>query len=267
MQTVESIVERIATETGKGKKEIKRLVEEKKEKFAGLLTEEAAAFMIAREMNVDIEGESTPKAEKQVSVAEIREGMNALDLELTVLHVFAQREFEKENKRGRLCNLIVADSTGETRLTVWNDDIKKLEKIERGDTITAKNCYVKSFQEKPQLSLSFMGDVVLKKKGKDEKLVKIKDLSENMNDISVKGKIVSNFGAKSFQKENREGKITALELEDDTGKTRVAVWNELAEEASKLKPEQEIKIEGAYTKQGQNEMEVHLGWRARIIRL
>ena len=266
MQTLEAIVQKISRETGKEEAEISELIEGKKQKFPGLLTDEAAAFMIAREMNVEIEPEPFPRLENKITLAEIRDGMQGIELEAKVVHVFSPKDFEKENRKGKLCSLIVSDQTGENRLTVWNEGIKKLERIEKGDTIIAKNCYVKTFQEKPQLSLSFNGEIVLKEKGTDESKVKIKDLQENMNDISVNGKIASNFGVKNFQKAEGEGKITALELEDDTGKTRVAAWNELAEEASGLKPGQEIKIEGAYTKQGQSELEIHLGWRARIIK-
>ena len=267
MQDIETILEKIAAETGKTIKEVKKMVEEKKEKFSGLLTEEGAAFMIAKELNVELEKqEYIPKNNTQAKVSEIIDGMNAIDLELKVLHVFSPKTFEKEKRKGKLCSLIVGDETGETRLTIWNETIKKLDGIERGDTIIARNCYVKSFQEKPQLSLSFNGDITLKKKGKDDKMVKIKDLAENMDDVSVKGKIASNYGMKTFQKENNEGKITAMELEDETGRARIAAWNETAEEASQLKQGQEIKIEGAYTKQGQEAIEIHLGWKARIIK-
>ncbi len=269
--STETIVARIAAETGKEKNEIKQLVEQKKEKFAGLLTEEGAAFMIAREMNVDLEegelGQKFLGKTEKATVAGLREGMQGIDLELKVMHVFAPKEFEKQGKKGKLCSMIVGDATGETRLTVWNESIGKLDAVERADIIIAKNCFVKTFQEKPQLSLSYNGEIVLKKKGKDEKIVQIKDLTENMNDVSIRGKITANNGTRNFQKENNEGKITSLELEDDTGKTRIAAWNETAEEAAKLKQGEQVKIEGAYTKQGQNGAEIHLGWRARIIRL
>lgn len=265
MQSTEAIIEKIASETGKTEEEINKLVSEKKQKFSGLLTEEGAAFMIAREFNIDLD--SSESTAKKTTVSELKNGMQGIELELTIQHVFSPKDFEKNGKKGKLCSLLVGDETGETRLTAWNEDIKKLEKIEKGDKIIAKNCYVKSFQDKPQISLSFKGDIILKKKGKDKQLAKISDLGEEMQDVSIKGKITNNYGLKTFPKQEGEGKITSFELEDETGSIRTAAWDETAEKAAELKTGEKIKIEGAYTKQGQNGLELHLGWRARIIKI
>jgi replication factor A1 len=267
MPRLESIVQTISEKTGKSVEEINGMVNQKKDKFSGLLTEEGAAFMIARELNVELEQDRQGTLDNTVSVQDLKDGMQGINVELDVKHIFSPKSFEKNGKSGKLCSLVGGDATGETRLTVWNDDIKKLEGIEKGDTIVAKNCYVKLFQEKPQLSVSYRGDIMLKEKGTDDSVTLINDLKDSAQDVSVKGKVAQHYGIKTFEKEGKEGHITAFEIEDDSGSTRVAAWNELADPAADLKVGDSVKIEGGYTKEGQNELELHLGWRARILKL
>ena len=134
-----SIVKHIIKETGKSEQEVKELIEEKKKKFAGLLTEDGAAFMVAKELNVDIE----LNAEKAdiVKISNLSPGMRNVDLIARVLHVHAPRRFERGAKKGEYCKLLLGDETGEITLTLWNKDIGKIEKkkLERGASILIKN--------------------------------------------------------------------------------------------------------------------------------
>ena len=49
----EAVVKKIIVYTGKARADIEKLMEAKKEKFAGLLTEAGAAFLVAKELGVD----------------------------------------------------------------------------------------------------------------------------------------------------------------------------------------------------------------------
>ncbi len=53
------------------------------------------------------------------------------------------REFEKFGKTGRVCSATVADDSGDIQLTLWNDDI---DKVNVGDKITLTNAFVNEYQ-------------------------------------------------------------------------------------------------------------------------
>ena len=69
------------------------------------------------------------------------------------------REFDKFGKKGKVCNFICTDNTGKISLTLWNDDI---DKVNVGDTIEIKNGWVGEYQGELQLSTGKFGELILK---------------------------------------------------------------------------------------------------------
>ena len=194
------IVERILSESGKTQGEVDGLIQAKKDKFSGRLTEDGAAFMGAKELGIEL-GEQ--RYVQKLSISELQNEMQNVDLLVKVMHVFSPKQFEKNGKRGKLCSLIVADSTGETRLTLWHNDVKKLQEsgIERGSVLMLHNCYVKSFNEKPQLNLSYNGGMRVNPQNVDksnlpkveEKEYKLSELRADMNEASAIVRILRLF--------------------------------------------------------------------------
>jgi len=261
----EKLIELIKESTGKSEEEILKLIEEKKIKFSGLLTDSGAAFMIAKDLKVDLKLEDS--LTELIKIGSLEDGMNNINLEVSVKQVFASKEFEKNGKKGKLVNLVVEDETGEIRLTLWHKDVALLEekKISKGDKILLRNCYVSSFNEKLQLNLGYNGEIKLKEKAKQE-LKKIKDLKENMASVDLIARIIKMYGKKDFSSEKASGSLYNFEIGDDSGTIRVTAWNELASELEKFRVGDAVKIEGAYTKKGLNAVELNLGWTARILK-
>lgn len=264
-ESFSDLVGKISSESGKNSIEIKSMIDEKLGKFSGLLTEEGAALMVARELNIELGfGERTAQP---IKVNQLSDGMKNVDVRVNALHVFPPKNFEKNGKKGQLCNLLVGDDSGEIRLTLWHDDVKKIEEkeISRNSVLLLKNCYVSAFNGKAQLSLGYNGSIVLEKKADESNLVKISSLSEDLNNVDLIAKILRIYEINTFKKESGEGKVLNFELADETGKIRATAWNDLAEIVKKTQPESVIKIEGAYTKKGLKALELHLGWKARIM--
>ncbi|MBI2598492.1 MAG: DUF2240 family protein [Candidatus Diapherotrites archaeon] len=268
----ESVVERLLAKAGRPKKEVQKLVEEKKKKFAGLLTDEGAAFMIAKEFGVDLSG-SEGNGKKTQKLAELSDGQSGLDLRARLIHVFSPKKFEKNGKSGVLCNAIVGDGSKEMRLTFWRDDVKKMgeQKIERGTLLDLTNVGVSSYNEQKQLSIGFGGTFFVTKEDDNsipmpqQTLVKLKDLAANQNNIDVFAKVSRVFEERQFESNGKNGKVIGFEIADETKTVRASAWNELVEFVKKLSAGDTIKIEGAYTKEGLNGAELNLGWQSRII--
>ena len=96
------------------------------------------------------------------------------------------REFQKFGKPGRVCTAKLKDGSGEISLTLWNDDI---EKVNVGDKVKIENGYVNEWQGEMQLTTGKFGklEIVEQGKGSDEKTEQPaeKDPVEEPKDISA----------------------------------------------------------------------------------
>jgi hypothetical protein len=267
MYSTNAIIERISNETKKNNQEINSLIELKKEKFSGLLTDTAAAIMVAKELNVSLD-ESNKQNELIASkIKDLNEGQMGVSLTAVINHVFSPKKFEKNGKKGILCNCLLSDETGEIRLTLWHEDVKKFFKqgIQRGDTINLTNCAVNKFNEKLQLSVFGNGKIKLIKEGTSNKKKKINELTENLIDVDVLAKITRIFPEHEFNTGEKQGKVLSFIAIDETGNTKCSAWNELTEVIQRIPLNSTVLIEGAYTKKGLNEIELHLSWQSRVL--
>lgn len=255
----EDLFGKIMEKTSKDSEYVNELINEKKKKFAGLLTDEGAALMVAKELGVDLQ--------MQAKISELEDGMKNANLLAKIIHVFAAKKFEKNGKKGTLLNIIIGDETGEIRLTLWNEQAELFEKqkIERNDSIGIKNGFVSTFNQKKQLSLGYSGTFALEKKEPQNKAQRLSEIKPGQNNVDVYGVLKRVFDEKTFNSNGKEGKLVAFEVADDNLTLRGVAWNEAGEEIKKAKQGEKIKIEGAYTKEGLNGTEINLGFSARVI--
>ena len=92
-----------------------------------------------------------------------RQGKVEITLEIT--EKGDVREFEKFGKQGRVCNAIGKDDTGTIKLTLWNDDI---DKVNTGDIVKIENGWVGEWQGELQLSTGKFGKLEVVEGGSDE---------------------------------------------------------------------------------------------------
>ncbi len=271
MESAETL-QKIISATKKTEEEVKGLVNVKMEKFSGLLTESGAALMVAKELGVELNLEQ--KTLERLEISQLKEGMNNVEALARVKQVFSPKKFEKNGKKGMLCSAIIADSTGEIRLTIWGRDVKKLdeEKVQRGTILLLQNCYVTAYKETPQLNLSYNGKMEVNPEGKgeelpkiDENLVKLAELKVRESDASVIARILRVFPETNFEKEGRKGRVANFMIGDEGAVIRATAWNDIVDELKKHPLGEAVKIEGAYTKDGMKGVELHLGFRARIL--
>ena len=267
------LVELISSKTGKEKKEIEELIEKKKQRFSGLLTDSGAAFIIAKELGVDLN--IAQSVSEKIKIAQLEEGMNGIEIEARVLQVFSPKKFEKGEKKGIVRNLLIGDDTGQIRIALWHNDAKRIDelKVQRNAVLKFRNCYVSSFNEIKQLNLAYGGEIEFGKENNElpgPRMVqkKIGELSAGMDDVDVFGIIERIFPKREFETEKGKGDLVNFELsEGKEEKVRGTAWNNMAKEILSIERGDAVKIEGAYTKEGLNgSIELHLGWKSRIIK-
>jgi ssDNA-binding replication factor A large subunit len=268
----ETHIEKISTMSGKPEKEIKTLIEKKKEKFSGLLTDSGATYMVAKELGINLNQEQPRTKENKLTISELQEGLSGVEITARVLHIFAPKKFEKNGKKGVLCNLLLGDKTGQVRATLWHEQVKKFFElgIQRGDCIQMPNCTITKYNEKPQISIGNGDEISITENNEKlgefkTKLTEITKLTPNMTDVDVIGIITQKFEEKKFKTQEREGKLISFYINDTTGNIRAVAWNDLTEEIKQTIPGNPILIEGAYTKENNNKTELHLGWQSRIL--
>ena len=251
--TYEQILEKIQSQTNKPVSEIELLVQNKLAKLSDLISKEGAAHIIANELKVKL----FDKIEGKLKIKDIVSGMNSVDVLAKVISNYGIREFQKENRQGRVASMLIGDDTGTCRLVLW--DTHHIEKIENDElkeekVILLKNAYVKENNGFKEVHLGNRSSIEYS----DEKVnvvsysqalttKKIKDLEEN-DYASISGTIVQVFEPKFYnscpecrKKVNEEGKcevhgiiqikqspIVNLYLDDGTENIRVVLFSENA---------------------------------------
>ena len=92
-------------------------------------------------------------------------------------------------------------------------------------------------------------------------------LFAGLYDVTVAGRLIAVFPAKTFQGPEKSGKFATLMLADKEGILRVVLWNEKAElvERGELKAGQAVRLVHGYTREDRyGKTELHLGNKSQI---
>ncbi len=216
------------------------------------------------EKKVEYEEEFTP-------IADIKADMNNINVSGRVLDISEIRTFEKKDGSvGRVGNVLLGDSTGKIRLTIWDEKTDFLEEIDFDETVEVLNAYSRenTFSQQVELSLGARGIIQRSEKTVDyrEKFTDIADIIPGEN-YSVQGKVSEIGELREFEKEDGTGNVVAnLQIKDETGSIRLTLWGEQAYVIEDLDIDSEIQIIDAYARYGLNEeIELSVGNRSRVI--
>ena len=97
-----------------------------------------------------------------MALKDLQPGQGKVDVIVVVTEKSEPRTFNKFGKEGRVASSKVQDDSGSMTLTLWNDDI---DKVDVGDKIHISNGYVGEWQGEPQLSTGKFGKLELLEKG------------------------------------------------------------------------------------------------------
>jgi len=101
-----------------------------------------------------------------MNISELQPGQGKVDIQLKIISIDEPRTFNKYGKEFRVANALVQDSSGQIKLSLWNDDISK---VKAGQKIKIINGYVSEFKGEKQLSTGKYGSLeVLNPSSKDD---------------------------------------------------------------------------------------------------
>jgi replication factor A1 len=91
-----------------------------------------------------------------MAIKDLQPRQGKVDIVVEVVEKGEVREFDKFGKTGRVCNATVKDETGETKLTLWNEQI---DQVNAGDKVHITNGYVGEYQGEMQLTTGKFGQL------------------------------------------------------------------------------------------------------------
>ncbi|WNY25720.1 OB-fold nucleic acid binding domain-containing protein [Methanolapillus millepedarum] len=222
-------------------------VNERKEALGGLCDDEMCARLVLSDLGVS----NTDK--EPVTIDCIHENSGNISFFAKVLAAYEPREFKRNDGTvGRVANVVVGDSTGKIRVSVWDSKVEVLEsgEVDVGSVVVVAG-YTKKGLNGTEVNVGNNG--VFAPSDEDVEYStpdrKIEDIKDGMNDITVSGKVLDLGNVKTFaRKDGGEGRVAGMTLGDSTGTIRVSLWDERAALVDQLKPGQSVQLQGAYAK-------------------
>ncbi|MFA5020145.1 MAG: hypothetical protein WC533_03535 [Candidatus Pacearchaeota archaeon] len=89
-------------------------------------------------------------------LSELKAGQGSVNIEVTVKSLEEPRTINKYGKALRLANAVVTDGDSEIKLTLWNQDV---DKVNVGSAIKITNGYISEFQGERQLTSGKFGKI------------------------------------------------------------------------------------------------------------
>ena len=141
MLEFEEIVQKIAEHANIGREEVLRQVEDKRIELSGLVSREGAAYIVGRELGVNL----LKEGKRKLKIGNIVLGMRFVEVAARIVRIFEPREFMKDGKKGKVVNLILGDETGTIRLSLWNEETELVTsgEIKEDDVVKITGGYVK----------------------------------------------------------------------------------------------------------------------------
>ncbi len=100
------------------------------------------------------------------------------------------------------------------------------------------------------------------------KKLQIKDLVGGMYSVSILGKVMAVYDARTFKTKSGEGRVLSILLGDESGVIRVVFWDDtliLKFEKQEIKENDILKIRQSYAKTNNGFVELHVGSRSSVL--
>lgn len=183
--------------------ELENKIKDKINELSGLISEEGAAHIIANGLDIQL----FSKGEGKLKIKEIYAGMREVNTTGKVIRKFEAREFSKEDRKGKVCSVILGDETGTIRAVFWNEQVDLLANVKEGDILQIKDAYVRENNNDREIHLGSRGEIKINPVGESIGLVKqsisydrkkIGQLQEDNAAAEILGTIVQVFDPRFF---------------------------------------------------------------------
>jgi len=223
------------------------------------------------EVTVDRGGLEEVEAEIQTRVepfkiSEIRADMGDITILAKVVDPGEARDFtRRDGSVGRVRSITLGDDSGKIRLTLWND--KAEMEIEEGETLEVINAISRERYGQVEIqagsySVVRKSDVAIEY---EEKITSISELLPG-SIYSITGFVTGLGEIREFERDDgTKGRVTNIYVSDETGRVRVALWNDHVRMIENLDLGSRIELVDCQAREGWNgELEVSCGWSTKV---
>ncbi len=140
MAPLDDILQKLESKTPLSRAELKEKIRKKQEGLSGLVSDEGAAYLIAKEMGVNLINNEKRKLDMKNIIA----GMRNVAVAGRVFKISNTITFKKSNgSEGRVVNVFVGDRTGFVRTPLWNEQVGIVEDeiIKLGDIVQISGAF------------------------------------------------------------------------------------------------------------------------------
>jgi replication factor A1 len=250
-----SIYERLTTTISK--EEFAARVQQKVEDMSGLCDEKTAALLVAHELGIDT----------VVQIAQIDGQTRTVAFVGKLTRVSPTREFSRDGDVGYVANLVVSDATGSIRVVLWNDLAQHVEELQIGQTLKIAGVArdgpygIEVNAREIEVDESVVKTEMEFPKGPE----RIAGLIAGLNGVDVSGVILEVDPVRTFSKRDGSvGKVTNVTIGDETGRVRVTLWDDIAENVADFVSGDVLDIKNGYTRERFGRLEVHVGNRGAL---
>jgi replication factor A1 len=239
----EEVIDIIVRDTEYTHKQVQEQISETVKMMDNMVNEEGAAYVVANNLGVIINLDQSTEAYK---LNQLVPGQSNVTVICRVKRIYPIKEFtRKDNTGGKVRNIEIMDKSASARVALWDANVHVIDekKIEIGSIIRISGANTKmGYNDQIELSIGSHGLIDAEVAGIDEadipevkssKFIELKNLINNMGEVSVEGKIVDRQGIVEFERSGKTGRVTSVSLRDLSGKSRITFWNDSCEEALK----------------------------------
>ena len=181
---INNLISFLSKKLKKTEKEIKEEIYKKIKEYNGLITEEGAIAIIAKENGIDI---TKFLLEKRFTISFLSEGIKGIEISVIV----GKKFFESEKGIG----FFVYDDTGRAKLFLWKDTKEFGKELKEGDIIKVK---VDKVVEKGIIEIHVFSSKNVKYETRKEIIDLLKNIKEDHIFLSILGIVVKSKNLKKF---------------------------------------------------------------------
>ena len=256
---IEDTIQKIMEKTNLSPEKIKTLIDKQIEDFSGLIDEEGAVVIVAKDLGVDVKAhQESAKMETDQLIKDLKPRINASAVG-RIIEISEIRNFnKKDGSKGSLLPFILEDTTGMIRCLAWGDihtQITKDHNFKLNEIVRIVNGFVKPGKDggleihigqksRIQLQPDEIDRTLIPKINKNSaRITQINQLSLKIPSCSIEGIITAFYPTKKFSRQNgTEGKRASIQITDSTGIVYLTFWGEHCEKVKDIKEDQKVRI-------------------------
>lgn len=258
MSSTEDIVKKILALKPKLTREaVEILITEERAKAGNLLTEEAAAHLVASNLGLDGTGE---RIEAKVRIGDLTSGLGDVSLTGRVIHIFPSHTFSRnDGTEGKVLRMLLGDSTGSVAVVFWDEkaDHVVVSKIEPGKIVRILHGYTRERRGEIEVNMGGRGQLYMEPLDAVEEnfpgvdsYFKTPGEIHSPGTVNLEGVVVDKFPVSTFnRRDGTEGKVTRLTLEEGGARMNLVLWDERTDEVEDMAIGTKLRLIGGSARQ------------------